>query len=287
VNYHPISLVIAVQSSAMVEAILPQVKKVGSMLESFIVGDQGEAAVLAFDHRFRELQGFTSDTSKISDALKKINAGSSSSRLIDASAYGIRMLRSRPANRRRVLLIISETRDVASEGKLRDSVLDAQLANVSVYTVNMSRALATATYKGQPPRVDQMPPANRAGTMPSNVVATPTTVMQSGNSDGNSANFVPLLVELFKDAKAVFRDNPAEALTKATGGQEFSFVKQKALEHAVAKIGEELHSQYLITYNPNNKLEGGYHEIKVQVEGNRGEWKVRARPGYWLAAVPN
>jgi len=282
ISYHPISLVIAVQSNGAVESILPQVKKIGSMIESFVVGDQGEAAVLAFDHRFQVKQDFTSDIEKLSDALKKITPGSSSSRMIDAVDYSVRMLRSRPKNRRRVLLLLSETRDIASEGKLRDAVLDAQLSNVSVYTVNMSRAIATIMGKPQPPRMSQAPPAMTP--MPSSVPATPTTIIQKGTIEGTSANFVPLLVELFRDVKAVFRDNPAEALTKATGGQEFSFVRQSGLEEAIGKIGEELHSQYIITYSPNNKDQGGWHEIKVTVSPSR-DVKVKARPGYWLASV--
>ena len=283
VSFHPISLVIAVQSNASVEAILPQVKKIGSMLESFVAGDQGEAAVLAFDHRFQVKQEFTSDLPKISEALKKLTAGSSSSRLVDAIEYGVRMLRSRPNNRRRVLLLLSETRDNGSEGKLRDTVLAAQLANVSVYTVNMSRMVSTLT-KTPDPRPNTMPPTMRP--MPSNVPATPTTVVQKGIGEGNSANAVPLLVELFKDAKSIFVDNPAEAMTKATGGQEFSFMKQRGLEEAVEKIGTELHSQYLINYSPSNKDEGGFHEIKIAVSPDKG-YRLRYRPGYWLASVNN
>ncbi len=83
--------------------------------------------------------------------------------------------------------------------------------------------------------------------------------------------------------KAIFVDNPAEKMTKATGGQEFSFFKQRGLEEAVQKIGHELHSQYIITYNPNNKDEGGWHEIRVGI--NPQGYKLRARPGYWMATV--
>jgi len=125
-----------------------------------------------------------------------------------------------------------------------------------------------------------------AHPMPSNVPATPTSVIQKGNVPGASADFVPLLVELLRDAKAIFKDNPAEALTKATGGQEFSFAKTTGLENAIERIGSELHSQYIITYRPSNLEEGGFHEIKVTVEPNSG-WKVHARPGYWMAAVFN
>jgi len=162
-------------------------------------------------------------------------------------------------------------------------VINAQLRNVTVYTVNMSRLLATLSTKPQQPKFDQMPPAARP--MPSSVPATPTSVMQMGNSPGNSADFVPLLVEMLRDVKAVFKDNPAEALTKATGGQEFSFMNQGGLERALAKIGSELHSQYLITYNPNNKIEGGFHEIKITLDPQRPEWRIHTRPGYWLAGV--
>ncbi len=87
--------------------------------------------------------------------------------------------------------------------------------------------------------------------------------MQATGSEGGSAQFVPLMVEIFKSSKAIFVDNPVEVFTKGTGGTEFSFAKQKGLEEAIAKIGEEIHSQDLISYSPNNKAEGGFHEIEV------------------------
>jgi VWFA-related protein len=285
VSYHPISLVIAIQANSAVGAILPQVKKIGALLESFVVGDQGEAAVLAFDHRFLVKQDFTNDLSKISDALKKITPGSSTSALIDAMDYGVQLLKHRPENRRRVMLVISETRDAGSEGKMRTTLLDAQLANVIVYTVDMSRMIATLTnkpYPGPGP-MNGLPATAYSGALPSNVPATPTSVLQTGILPGSNADAVPLLIEIFKDVKAIFVDNPAEKMTKATGGQEFSFYKQRGLEDAIQKLGSELHSQYIITYNPNNKDEGGWHEIHVSVDPTH--LKIRARPGYWMASV--
>jgi hypothetical protein len=62
-------------------------------------------------------------------------------------------------------------------------------------------------------------------------------------------------------------------------------VSQRDLERAINEIGTELHSQYLITYAPNNKEEGGFHEIVVSVT-NHPEWQARTRPGYWVAAQP-
>ena len=108
--------------------------------------------------------------------------------------------------------------------------------------------------------------------------------MQTTGGQAASAQFIPLLVEIFKSSKAIFVDNPAEVFAKGTGGTEISFAKQKGLEEAISKIGAEIHSQYLITYNPNNKEEGGFHEIIVEVTSADAK-TVRTRPGYWLASV--
>jgi hypothetical protein len=90
------------------------------------------------------------------------------------------------------------------------------------------------------------------------------------------------MIELFRDVKAIFKDNPVELLTKGTGGSEHGFYRQKGLETAISRIGEELHSQYVLSYNPNNKDEGGFHVITVQVAG-RPDVQTRVRPGYWLS----
>lgn len=286
VTYQPISMVIAIQANDHVQAALPQIRKIGNLIQPLVIGDQGEAAVLAFDHRLRVLQDFTNDSTKITDAVKKITPGSSSSRMIDAVSESVRMLKHRPPDRRRILLLISETRDRASEGRVRDALIDAQLANVSVYSVDISRFVTTLSAKQMPPRPDPMPPAARAGALPPGVPATPTTVAQTFGQQGGRAEFLPLLLEIYKDVKSIFIDNPLEVFTKGTGGTEFGFMRQKGLEEAISKIGEELHSQYLIAYHPNDMGEGGFHQIQVEIEGHP-DVKVRTRPGYWLASKYN
>jgi len=281
VTYQPISMVIAIQKNGDVEAVLPQIRTIGPLIRPLVIGDQGEAAVLAFDHRLDVLQDFTNDPDKIGEAVKKLKPGSSSSRMIDAVTTRVPLLSPGPRDRRGVPLRISETRDKASEGRVRDAVLAAEVNNVIVYAVDVSRLVTTLTKKPLPARPDPLPPAARP--LPPNVPATPNTVAQTFGSQGARAEFVPLLVEIFKDAKGIFVDNPVEVFTKATGGSEFGFMRQRGLEQAINKVGVELHSQYMITYNPNNKADGGFHEIRVQVAGFRSD-SIRTRPGYWLAS---
>jgi len=277
VTYQPISLVICLQANAHVEGILPQVRKIGSLIQPLLIGEQGEAAVIAFDSRIRTLQDFTSDADKVTKAISTISPGSSSNRMIDAVSAATRMLRTRPNNRRRIILYVGETRDISSETRAREALMDLQYANVMFYPVDMSRLVSTLGAKPDPGRQDLRPPAMHP--LPSGVPATPTTVQQAyGIGGGGRAEFVPLMVEVFKDVKAIFKDNPVEVFTKGTGGTEYSFFRQRGLEEAIQKIGRELHSQYFVSYQPNNKEEGGFHTLEVTVGG----YKTQTRPGYWL-----
>jgi hypothetical protein len=111
--------------------------------------------------------------------------------------------------------------------------------------------------------------------------STPTTDYQ--NYGPGLAQFGPLLQEIYKDTKRVFVDTPSEVFAKGTGGDEYFFVKQKGLEDAVQRISQEIRSQYLISYNPNNKNEPGFHSISVTVDNPRYPRSIaKTRPGYWL-----
>jgi VWFA-related protein len=282
VTFVPISLVICIQSNAHVQGLLPQVSKIGNLIQPLMIGEQGEAAVIAYDGRVRRLQEFTSDAAKVTAAVRSITPGSSSNRLIDSVEEATRMLRSRPPNRRRLIMLIGETRDIASAARARETLINLQLSNIVFYGVDMSRFMTTLTAPPPVPRPNNNPPAIR-GPLPMGQASTPTNIAQMTGGDGARAEFVPLMVEVFKDVKAVFKSNPVEVFTKGTGGSEFGFHSYRTLEEAVERMGEELHSGYLISYRPNNKEEGGFHEIKVDVPERRDVKRVQTRPGYWLA----
>jgi VWFA-related protein len=289
VSFVPISLVICIQANANVEGMLPHIRKIGNLVKPLLIGDQGQAAVIKYDHRIEVIQPFTSDGDQLTTAISKINPGSSTSRMIDAVSHATQMLRRLPRNRQRVILLLGETRDVASELRLRTALMDIQVANVTFYAVDMSRFMTTLTAKPQPGRQDNRPaPLAGAASLPSMMPATPTTVAQATGGGGGTAGraeFVPLLLELYRDAKAIFKKNPVEAFTQATGGMEFGFHSLRTLEDAFQKLGEQLHSSYTISYSPNNReATTGWHEIKVDVPGRRDITKIQTRPGYWLGA---
>jgi len=278
VTFTPISMVVAIQANARADKILPQVNRIGNLLKPIVLGDQGEAAVIAFDSRVRTLQDFTSDADKITRAVRSITAGSISSRMVDAVEESARLLRTRNKDRRRILLVIGETRDFGSEARSRETLISLQLSNVVAYWLDMSHLFGTLTAPAPDPRPDNLPPAMHP--LPSGVPATPTTIQQTYGTNGTSAEFIPLMVEIFKDAKNIFKTSPAVLFTKGTGGSQFSFYTQKSLESAIEEISDHLHSEYTISYTPNNKDEGGFHQINVEVIGHN--YRCQTRPGYWV-----
>jgi VWFA-related protein len=277
----PLSLVVAVQCTDTTEAVLKQIQRAGSLLGPQVVGESGEAAVLAFDSRVREIQAFTNDGAKITEAVHKIHPGGSQNRMIDAVDRATFMLRGRPASRRRIILLISETHDVSSEARLKETLIGAQLQNVTIYSVNISHFITSLTGKPQPPRPNAQP-ATAYSTPGGQQPSAPTT-NEHKTGLGERVELVPLGKEIYKDVKGIFVDNTSTLFTQQTGGTEYSFMRQRGLEDAIEAISREIHSQYMISYNPNNKTEGGFHEIEVRLD--RPEYTARTRPGYFLASL--
>ena len=272
---HPISLVVAVQASANMEKLLPDIRKIGSLFSGLVLGVDGEMAVLAFDHRIQTMTEFTSDPDKISAAFKAIKTGSTPNHVNDAAMKGVNMLRTRDKARRRILLLISETRDAGSSMGVRDVLTEAEFKDITVYAVEVSHLLTSLTSQHEPPRPNAIPPEARH--LPGGLIGTQTTDAQQ-----NMGDYSPIIREIFTAVKAIFISNPQEVYTKYTGGREYSYMTQKGLQKAIADIGDEIHSQYLLTYLPNNRDEAGYHEIVVKVL--KPNLKLTTRPGYWSAA---
>jgi VWFA-related protein len=272
----PISMVLVMQTSSRIEPLLPAVRKSGIVITQAVLGETGEAAVLAFDERTEILQPFTQDHDKIEKAVADLKVGLIGSRLHDALAQGVGMLRSRPPARKRVLLVVSEANDTGSESKLGAVLREAQLANITIYSVGLS---TTAAMLRAAPR-DPPPPVTPPGTFPMppqpGTVQTPSTERQRrGNIDLLSA--VIWIVEGARDAVG---QNSLELATTGTGGSHVTTFRDRSVEAAFHQIGAELHGQYVLTYRPTGTQPHGFHKIKVEVA--RPGVSVQTRPGYYL-----
>lgn len=282
IAFLPLSMVICIQRSANVEVMLPKIRKIGNIVHDQLVGVDGEVAIVSFDHRIEVLQDFTADADLINQAVAKIKPGGQNSRMIDAVQTGVHMLKYKK-DRRKVIVLISEIFDKSSEAHPREVATDLQLNNIDVYTLNISRIMTTLTAPPALPRSDPFPAGARVH--PAGTSVDPTTTRQLSGAPGDSGDIIPVLEEIYRESKRVFVSDPARLFTKLTGGRELGFMTQADLEKAINEIGMEIRNQYILSYSPNNKVEGGFHTIRVEVDSPG--LHVRTRRGYWMAGVPD
>jgi VWFA-related protein len=283
----PISLVILVETSSRIAALLPEVYKTGILFTQTVMGPNGEAAVVAFNDSIDKLQDFTTNGDAIEHTISRLGQGTSGAKLYDAMAVGVEMLTARPLatpdkpGRRRVMMILAEAADDGSSAKLGEVLRQAQLANVTIYSVGLSTTRAELQAKPKDTRPQLTPP----GTFP---LPPQPGIPQTPTSEANRYGNIDLLaaavwaVQHIHDA---VKENALEVATTATGGAHLATFKDRSIDKAIDEIGGELHSQYTISYTPTDADAPGYHEIRVNVVRNDAKnLKVRARPGYYLAA---
>lgn len=276
----PLSVAIVMETSSRIQALLPAVRRTGILFTETVVGENGDAAVIGYDDQVNHLQDFTSDHDAIEKTIANLKPGNSGTRLYDALSSAVGMLENRPATRRRVIITVAEAVDSGSEEKLGQVLRDAQLANITIYSVGLSTTAAQARGEqksGAPPSAT---PPGTFGLPP--IPGTPQTPTTEAARNGNM-DVMALAVWLVQHVEAAVKERPLEVATAATGGLYQSTVKDASIEKAIDEIGGELHAQYTISYRPTGTNTSGYHEIRVQVLDRR-TLTVRSRPGYYLGS---
>ncbi|MCU1263328.1 MAG: hypothetical protein JWO80_6213 [Bryobacterales bacterium] len=241
----PISLVIAVQTTASAHDVFEKLRDETSLVEPILTGQGGDAAVIAFADGVHVMQPFTASPDTVSGAIRSLEVTGEGGSGIDAVMAGLRLLAMHEGDRRRVILLISEKHDRSSKTSLDIALAAAQRANVTIYSAVFSPFLAPFT----------------------NREPTPAT---SGMNLGT----------VFVEMKRAGQKDVAAAFAKSTGGQELEFLRKKGLEDAIRKIGEDLHGQYLISFQPRNLHPGEFHPIRLEVKGHP-DYVIRTRVGYW------
>src|SRR6266849_1617402 len=92
----PLSLVLLIETSSRIEALLPAIRKTGIVFTQTVMGPTGEAAVIGFNDSVDKLADFTSDADKIENTVGSMRMGTSGTRLYDALSTAVEMLTSRP-----------------------------------------------------------------------------------------------------------------------------------------------------------------------------------------------
>lgn len=244
----PLAVIFAVQADDVAAAAILKIRKVGSTIQPLITGERGHAAVLTYGSKASLIQDFTSDPEEITRAFASIKpeAGRAAA-MLDGVAESATLLALRPSNERRIVIVIGESRDRGSKTKMPDVVRMIERESITVFPVVYSAYVTPFTTKAS----DLPPPSESGGG----------------------------LLDVITETGRLGKINAAVSLADASGGRKMTFATLHSLERIMGRVGEELHSQYLLSYSPP-RGQPGFHNVVVKVREHPGA-AIRNRPGYW------
>jgi VWFA-related protein len=271
----PLSMVVVIQATGSAQSALDKLRKETSLLGPLLIGDRGEAAVVAFANEVRVLQEFTGDVDKIERTIRDLDAFGGGGALIDAIAASLRMLEKRKPERRRAILLISERHDRGSNEELAALVRMAERVNATLYGLTFS-PLKTMFANRAPKYCDPDRKCRRCScgncalhcdrTRPENV---PSNTQSSGG-----------WLSIFVELKRKTQPDIPKAIAALSGGATWEFLRKQGIEAALQRIGQDLHHHYIATFPMARTQPGSFHKIRVEVRG-RPALVTRTRSGYY------
>jgi VWFA-related protein len=259
----PVSLVVCVQVGRDAEFHLlnpdgtgktgASLSGIGTMLESYVGEGKASVAIVAFDSQVQIVQDFTDNISRAAEKLSLLAPGDGGAAILDAVLRSIDMLDRRPLQERRVILLISESRDHGSHvAKLENVIERLGATNTLVYSISFS-----------PARTEFMRDIHG----------------QNPNS-GNVDLFAPIAMGV-----NALRKNAADTVAELSGGEYFSFKGKHAFDAQMSAISGDDHNRYLLSFQPANPKPGA-HTISVKLRKPQPNQAVIARTMYWAVGAP-
>jgi VWFA-related protein len=248
----PVSLLICMERGRDAALEFDKVARLGPLLQLFLGDEQsgnrtGEAALVAFDSHPVYLEGFQTDTTDLENQLQNLPPGDGGAAILDAVGYSVNLLEQRPADHRRVLLLISETRDHGSRHVTIPELVE-RIGGSNTLVLSLAFS---------PGKAELMEWAK-------------------GNPHGDSGGG---LLAPFIMAVNAMRKNAPKTLASMSGGEYEPFTRDKAFENRLAEEAKHARNRYLLSFRPTDPTPG-LHTIQVKLTQDYGA-RVVARESYW------
>ena len=263
VDIEPLSVVVAVEIGRDAVLLLPTeateknpsveapLSGLGTMLQTFVGQDKADVAVVSFDSHVHLVQGFSENIPSVADKLDKLAPGDDGAAILDAVAYSVELLNHQATNGRRVLLLISETRDQGSHiARIANIVQEVGLSNTIVYSLAFSPARAEFMHD-----LHEQPARN---TYPN------------------------LLAPLMIGANSV-RKNAARTVATLAGGEYATFTDARSFDEHVETFAGDDRDRYMLAFQPQDPKPGP-HSVTVRLRHGQSGYVVTARTMYWSVA---
>lgn len=220
----------------------------GSLLEEFLNATKGEIALVTFDSMVYRFQDFTQDPSVLSDRLTKLTPGDGGAAILDAVRYSLQLLDARPKANRRILFLISETRDHGSKTiTASDFVQQLAVSNTLISSLTFS-PMRSEFAEG----------------------------LKSIPTDDQHFNLLAPL----EAAVGGLRKNVAAGVTEVMGGDSRNFKDKTTFDAAFASVVNDIRASYLLSFQPKQPKPGP-HQIRVRLRNPDKDLVLKSRAEYW------
>ncbi len=251
-NPVPLSLVVLVQCSRDAWREGPRIQGLSTMVDAIVGGAPARVAVVDFGKELELLTGLTADPDKRDAAFRKLEPcfDDTGAGIFDALSYANRLLDRDHATGRRVVLMVSETRDHGSLAKPA-SVIEA---------------------------------LNRSNTMVDAVAFSPgrdAITEDLKTTDGATGSIIGLIGMAIQ----ALRKNAAKEFARETGGEYINFASQHGFDRSLNTLANRIHNGYQLSFVPrfptgSAAADPGLHTIAVHVE-KYPDAVVEHRASYW------
>ena len=254
----PASVVVAVQTGRRAWREYSRMRGIGPMLTPVFDQLRSRVALVEFDSHVRLVENFSDDETSIYEDLKNLQPGDNGAAIRDAVDFSVRLLEKEPADRQRVLLLVSENRDHGSHVTRTDDVVAAiGNSNTVVYALAFSPSL-------------------------SQVLDTERGV----NRDEAYWDAPPDIIGTLLMARNAMKKNITRAIAEMTGGEYELFTTRKGFEVRLVDFNNHLHSRYMLSFAPQEP-HPGLHQIQVRLKQSLPGTTVLSRTSYWaMGTIP-
>jgi VWFA-related protein len=276
---HNISAVILIQNSDSVTPLLGEIKNLAPLFSELMLGPKGEAAVITFGSEVRVVQGFSNSGAELDKTLNSLLPDGNRARMNDALMQGINLLQHRPKGERRVIVVFSSGYDSGSQTSKNEIIRRASAGEVEIYGLGLSLSKSYLTRDKRPLN----PPTsaeNASGAAPPQP-GRPTTPDSSMGTFGVTVPATGAIRPAIRSPESIIFSNDAESYAQYTGGVFYAQWSSHALQDHLSRIAADIHSQYLLTYVPNDLSETGFHRLEVKVNRKDLKLNIRTRKGYF------
>ena len=243
----PVSIVVAVEKGGTSLLEFNKIAKLGPLLDLFLGDGFGAAALVTFDSQPELVEDFTSKTGAITRHLKNMEPGDGGAAILDAVRFSVDLLEEQPQGRRRILLLISESRDHGSK-KTQASELVERIGTSNTLVLALTYSASGAEF------LNDIKGGGSVG-----YVMTPGTPVMA--------------------AIAAMHKNVAKQLAEMSGGEYAPFVKEKGFEDRVQEVARHARNRYMLSFSPTDKTPG-FHTLRVKLSEDYGA-RLVARASYW------